>query len=90
MYVLLGRGQDYAWSATSAGQDIIDTFAEQLCEPDGSQPTINSNNYLYNGQCLPMNSVSVTNVVTPNPADQCSPDPGSPNPCGPFTATSKR
>ena len=35
-YVLLGRGQDYAWSATSAGQDIIDTFAEKLCEPDGS------------------------------------------------------
>ena len=37
-YVLLGRGQDYAWSATSAGQDIIDTFAEQLCEPDGRPP----------------------------------------------------
>ena len=35
LYVLLGRGQDYAWSATSAGQDIIDTFAEKLCEPDG-------------------------------------------------------
>ena len=38
-YVLLGRGQDFAWSATSAGQDIIDTFAEKLCEPDGSAPT---------------------------------------------------
>ena len=38
-YVLLGRGQDYAWSATSAGQDIIDTFAEKLCEPDGSRRT---------------------------------------------------
>ena len=36
LYVLLGRGRDYAWSATSAGQDIIDTFAVPLCEPDGS------------------------------------------------------
>ena len=27
LYVQLGRGRDYAWSATSAGQDIIDTFA---------------------------------------------------------------
>src|SRR5204863_46140 len=37
LYVQLGHGDDYAWSATSAGQDIIDTFAEKLCEPDGSQ-----------------------------------------------------
>ncbi len=27
LYVQLGRGRDYSWSATSAGQDIIDTFA---------------------------------------------------------------
>ena len=27
LYVQLGRGRDYAWSATSAGQDNIDTFA---------------------------------------------------------------
>ena len=27
LYVQLGRGRDYAWSATSAGQDIIDTYA---------------------------------------------------------------
>ena len=39
LYVQLGRGQDYAWSATSAGQDIIDTFAVDLCEPDGCAPT---------------------------------------------------
>ena len=38
LYVQLGRGRDYAWSATSAGQDIIDTFAVELCEPDGSAP----------------------------------------------------
>ena len=32
LYVQLGRGRDYAWSATSAGQDIIDTYAVDLCE----------------------------------------------------------
>ena len=32
LYVQLGHGRDYAWSATSAGQDIIDTFAVPLCE----------------------------------------------------------
>ena len=53
-YVLLGRGQDYAWSATSAGQDIIDTFAEKLCEPDGSQPDVQSTHYLYKGECRAM------------------------------------
>ena len=40
LYVLLGHGRDYAWSATSAGQDIIDTYAVPLCEPDGSKPTV--------------------------------------------------
>ena len=29
LYVQLGHGQDYAWSATSAGQNIVDTFAVQ-------------------------------------------------------------
>jgi hypothetical protein len=38
LYVQLGRGRDYAWSATSAGQDIVDTFAVDLCEPDGRHP----------------------------------------------------
>ena len=31
LYVQLGRGRDYAWSATSAGQDITDTFARCRC-----------------------------------------------------------
>ena len=39
MYILIGRTQDYAWSLTSAGHDVRDVFAEQLCEPDGSTPT---------------------------------------------------
>ena len=54
LYVQLGRGRDYAWSATSAGQDNIDTFALDLCEPGGAKPTINSMHYRFRGQCLPI------------------------------------
>ena len=49
LYVQLGHGRDYAWSATSAGQDIIDTFAVTLCNPDGSKPTIDSMGYRFRG-----------------------------------------
>ena len=65
-----GHGRDYAWSATSAGQDIIDTFAVDLCEPGGGTPTIDSTYYLYRGQCLPMETLERTNAWTPNAADQ--------------------
>ncbi len=41
-YTLIGRGADYSWSATSAGQDITDTYAVPLCEPGGGTPTKNS------------------------------------------------
>ena len=73
-YVLLGHGQDYAWSATSAGQDITDTFAERLCEPDGSAPTIQSAHYLYKGQCRAMETLTRTNQITPNAADPSPPE----------------
>jgi acyl-homoserine lactone acylase PvdQ len=82
MYVELGHGNDYAWSATSAGQDIIDTFAEKLCEPDGSQPTVQSTHYLYKGECLAMDILTRTNNIVPNPAD--------PSPPETFTLTAQR
>jgi acyl-homoserine lactone acylase PvdQ len=81
-YVLLGRGRDFAWSATSAGQDIIDTWAEQLCEPNGSTPTVQSTHYLYKGTCRAMETLTRTNVITPNPAD--------PSPPETFTLTAQR
>ena len=73
LYVLLGRGRDYAWSATSAGQDIIDTFAVPLCEPDGAAPTIDSMHYRFRGQCLPIEVLEKTNSWTPSPADDTPP-----------------
>jgi acyl-homoserine lactone acylase PvdQ len=48
--VLLGRGVDFAWSATSAGSDLIDQYAETLC---GGSDT----RYLYDGRCREMTTV---------------------------------
>src|SRR4051794_24749508 len=61
LYVQLGRGRDYAWSATSAGQDITDTFAVPLCD---------ATHYRFRGQCLPIEKLTRTNSWTPNAADQ--------------------
>ena len=48
--ILIGRGPDFAWSLTSAGSDLIDTFAETLC--GGSRTR-----YLYKGKCRRMGRV---------------------------------
>jgi len=53
MYLLLGRTEDYAWSLTSANQDVRDIYAEVLCEPDGSTPTRTSSHYEFDGDCVP-------------------------------------
>jgi acyl-homoserine lactone acylase PvdQ len=73
LYVELGRGRDYAWSATSAGQDIVDNFVVDLCNADGSAPTLASSSYLMRGRCVPMQTVSRTNSWTPNAADTTPP-----------------
>jgi len=39
-YVLIGRGTDYAWSATSNDSDIVDTRVSKLCNLDGSTPSL--------------------------------------------------
>jgi hypothetical protein len=69
LYTLIGRGPDYAWSATSSVQDITDTFAADLCETDGSPPTTASTHYLYHGQCLAMEALSKLNSWAPTTAD---------------------
>jgi acyl-homoserine lactone acylase PvdQ len=69
MYVELGRGQDYAWSATSAGQDVTDTYAVELCDPSGKTPTIESNYYLWHGGCVPFEKIERTDSWSPTIAD---------------------
>ncbi|MDT7724792.1 MAG: hypothetical protein QOI21_1368 [Actinomycetota bacterium] len=81
-YVLLGRGQDYAWSATSAAQDIIDTYALELCDPSGAPATKESNYYRFRGQCVPMDTIERKNVWTPSVADS--------TPAGSYTLRSYR
>ncbi|MEV7690485.1 penicillin acylase family protein [Streptomyces bungoensis] len=61
MYVELGRGQDYSWSATTSGQDIIDTYAVELCQDDY--------HYLYHGTCTAMDKVEQKNAWKPTVAD---------------------
>jgi len=72
-YVELGHGRDYAWSATSSPHDIIHVFALTLCNPDGTPASKDSNYYVFRGQCLPMDPLTVTDTWTPNPADQTPP-----------------
>jgi acyl-homoserine lactone acylase PvdQ len=69
LYVQLGHGRDYAWSATSAGQDIVDTFAVKLCNADGSKPTIDSMGYRFHGRCLPVDVLERVDSWTASPGD---------------------
>jgi acyl-homoserine lactone acylase PvdQ len=64
-YVQLGHGRDYAWSATTATSDLVDTFAEVLCQDDV--------HYLYKGQCRAMERLDRANSWTPNAGDQTPP-----------------
>ncbi len=69
LYVQLGRGQDYAFSATSSGQDITDAFAVKLCDPGGGKPTLNSDGYEWHGKCLPITEIDHKESWQPNLAD---------------------
>ena len=61
LYVQLGRGRDYAWSATSAGQDLIDTYALELCQDD--------RHYRYRGRCEAMEVLERRNAWQPSAGD---------------------
>ena len=66
LYVELGHGVDYAWSATTADTDNVDTFAEVLCNPNGGAADANSDYYLYKGKCTAMDQLVRQNSWTPN------------------------
>jgi acyl-homoserine lactone acylase PvdQ len=61
LYVELGHGRDYAWSATTATSDNVDTFAEVLCKDDF--------HYLFRGKCKPMEKLEKTESWVPNAID---------------------
>ena len=74
LFVQLGRGRDYAWSATTSAQDIVDTFAVELCE-DGRS-------YRFRDKCEPIEVLTRTNAWQPNAAD--------PTPAGSETLRAER
>jgi len=53
-FVELGRGVDYAWSATSAGSDLTDQRLELICNPGGGPVSPTGTFYEFKGKCLPM------------------------------------
>jgi len=53
-FVELGRGEDYAWSATSAGSDLTDQRLELICNPGGGPVPPTGTYYLFKGKCRPM------------------------------------
>ncbi len=46
-FVVIGRGRDFAWSATSSEADNTDVFVETLCGGD-------DHHYVFRGQCIAM------------------------------------
>ncbi|MDQ6745073.1 MAG: penicillin acylase family protein, partial [Actinomycetota bacterium] len=69
LYVELGHGSDYAWSATSSGQNIVDTFAAPLCNPTRGPVSTQSSFYLLRGSCVPMETLTRSESWQPNLAD---------------------
>ncbi|HEX7537916.1 MAG TPA: penicillin acylase family protein, partial [Dermatophilaceae bacterium] len=73
LVVQLGNGVDYARSATSASNDIVDTVVERLCNADGSTPTVQSKDYLVGSTCTPMESYTHTETANPGISSSTTP-----------------
>jgi acyl-homoserine lactone acylase PvdQ len=67
LMVQLGHGRDYAWSATTATSDNVDTFAEVLCQDDFHYE------YGPTHQCRAMDKLDRTNSWSPNLSDSTPP-----------------
>jgi acyl-homoserine lactone acylase PvdQ len=59
-YPLIGHGDDFAWTGTSAFSANEDVFAERLCNPGGGKPSFRSTHYLYRGRCVPFTTRILT------------------------------
>ena len=68
-YILIGRREDFVWTLTSAGADIIDIYVETLC---GGSDT----KYLFRGQCRDMSHVQRRHAR--RPAGELQPDGARP------------
>ena len=57
-WIVIGRGPDYAWSATTSHSDIVDQYVETLCNGDDTH-------YLYKGKCTAMDTFDAGVVKGP-------------------------
>ncbi len=73
-YPLIGHGIDFAWTGTSAFSANEDIFAERLCNPDGSKPSLSSTHYLYKGSCVPLRSRTITEQTPVSPTSPGAPE----------------
>src|SRR3954452_20654394 len=72
-YPLIGHGIDFAWTGTTPNGDTVDTFAEKLCEPDGSPATLKSTHYLYKGKCVEFTTRDQTMTTPVSALDPTTP-----------------
>ncbi|HEX3824171.1 MAG TPA: penicillin acylase family protein [Mycobacteriales bacterium] len=68
--VELGRGEDYAWSATSAGSDLIDQRLELICNPKGGKAGATGKFYRYKGKCVAMKHEVFSESAQPKPGGE--------------------
>ncbi len=61
-FVVIGRGPDFAWSASSSQADNIDLFVETLCTDD--------RRYVYRGQCTAMRRLFAGTLKAQGQPDQ--------------------
>lgn len=73
-YPEIGHGLDFAWTGTTALGDNQDTFAERLCNPDGSKPSHSSTHYRYHGRCIAFGSRTFTEQTPVAPTSPGSPE----------------
>ncbi|MBV9526440.1 MAG: penicillin acylase family protein, partial [Candidatus Dormibacteraeota bacterium] len=71
--VELGRGRNFAWSATSAETDNVDQRLEIICDPAGGTPAANGTYYVLKGQCVPMQHQTFSETCFPKPGGQGAP-----------------
>jgi len=68
--VEIGRGPDFAWSATTASTEQIVQRLELICNPHGGRPVANGTYYRYRGRCLSMTEHTFSEKAVSKPGGQ--------------------
>ncbi len=69
----MGRGQHFAWSATSASADNIDVYVDLLCNPNKGPVAAESHYYMFNNKCIPMQHEVLSEYAKPTVAASGTP-----------------